>query len=123
MIDPIKVDPEHFIELSLDLDSELREIVHIYKIKGDVEVDVTVELLNAVYKGVKTDMKRYACQQLKNKIMHEIIWFQINVSKYKQTQNDENKQIIEHMISSNSIFSAFKRLLIRRDPELSNEFY
>jgi len=72
IIDPSKVDPENYIELELGVDSELREYVHIRKIDGGDDVDITIDLLNAVYNGIKTEMKKYACQQLKNKILHEI---------------------------------------------------
>ena len=75
IIDPTIVDPENLIDLALDVDNDLREVVRVRKIAGDGEVDITVDLLNAVYNGIKTDMKKYACQQLKNKISNELLWF------------------------------------------------
>ena len=67
IIDPTKTDPELYIQLTLGEDEELREKVIVQKTDGDDDVEITVDLLNAVYNGERTAMRRYACQHLKTK--------------------------------------------------------
>ena len=121
IIDPAEVNPENYIELELGVDNELREFVFVRKIKGGNDVDITIDLLNAVYNGIKTDIKKYACQQLKNKILHEIIWFLEKLYEYKQNNIIESKSVIEKMLSSDSVFSAFKRLIVRKDCDFTGK--
>ncbi len=118
LIDPTKVNPEEFIKLSLDLDDDLREMVIVQKIAGHGNVGTTVDLLNAVYNGGKTDMKGYACRQLKNKISHELVWFRGKIETYKANPNDSNRKALEQSLSDSSVFAAFKREIFRSDPEL-----
>jgi len=118
IIDPTKVDPEKVIELSLDVDDELREIVIVQKIGGSIDVDITVELLNAVYNSINTDIKKYASQQLKNKISNELIWFRQKLEEFKTSPSEDCKSAIKQRLSSSSIFAAFKRGMVRRDQEL-----
>jgi len=122
IIDPTKVDPEKVIELSLDVDDNLRELVKVRKIDGGGEVDITVDLLNAVYNGINTDMKKYACQQLKNKISNELMWFRQKLDDYKASPSDAMKKTIEHRLFDDSIFAAFKRGMVRSDSQLCEVF-
>ena len=103
-------------------DEQLRELVIVRKKEGGDDVDLTVDLLNAVYNGTKTEMKAYACQQLKNKLLHELMWFREKTLAYKQTSNNENRLLIERMLSDCSLFAAFKREIVRNDPVLSKDF-
>ncbi|MCL1802825.1 MAG: HNH endonuclease [Eubacteriaceae bacterium] len=122
IIDPSKADPEQFIELSLAFDEDLREIVIVRKIKGDRVIDTTVRLLYAVYNGYKTDIKKYASHQLKNKISNELCWFQQKIEEFKLSPNDESKAMIERMVSDSSVFAAFKKGILKADKTLSKAF-
>ena len=118
IIDPAKVNPEKIIELSLGVDSELRGMVIVRKIKGNNDVDITVNLLNAVYNGKNTAMKEFACQQLIKKISIEMSWFYQQLEEYKKTPNYDCKTVIERQLSGASAFAAFKRGIVRCDHEL-----
>jgi hypothetical protein len=122
MIDPITTDPEQVIELSLDVDDELRETVLIQKIAGGSEVDVTVNLLDAVYNAARPDMKRSACQQLKNKISKDLVRFQQTLERFQKQPTSASRALIEEELSDASLFAAFKRGMIRGNPELSAVF-
>jgi hypothetical protein len=122
IIDPATVDPEKFIEISLDIDEELREVVVVRKLDGGTEVDMTVSLLDAVYNGVKTDMKKYACRQLKNKISNELSWFRKNLDEYMKNPCNAHKTAIENKLAGDSVFAAFKRKIIKDHLGLSREF-
>lgn len=122
IIDPTKSDPEKFLKLSLDLDDELRELVLVRKIAGGGDVDITVDLLNAVYNGAHTDMKKLACQNLKNKISNDLSWFRQKLDEYKTDHSEAARAVIERNLSDRSLFAAFKREIIRRDPEMAETF-
>jgi hypothetical protein len=122
IIDPTEVDPEQFIELSIDVDDELREMVIVRKTDGGADVDITVNLLNAVYNGGRTDIKQYACLQLKNKLSNELSWFRQKIEDYRDTATDERRAAIDYRLSDESVFAAFKRKIVRDDPELSRKF-
>jgi hypothetical protein len=122
IIDPTVIDPEEFIALSLSVDDELREVVIVHKIKDCANVDTTINLLDAVYNGIRTDMRRYACQQLKNKLSNELLWFRQKIDEYKKCSNTDIKTTIDCMISDKSVFAAFKRKIVRDEPELSQSF-
>ena len=118
IIDPTKIDPEKVIKLSLTVDDELRETVIVQKIDGNGDVDITVNLLNAVYNGINTDMKKYASQQLKNKLSNELSWFRMKIEKYKTDKSESNKAVIAQALTDNSVFAAFKRGMVRDDPDI-----
>ncbi|MDR1070720.1 MAG: HNH endonuclease [Gracilibacteraceae bacterium] len=117
IIYPAATDPEQYIELSLELDDELRETVVVRKKDGGADVDATVRLLDAVYNGTR-DEKQYACRQLKNKISNNLLWFYLNLDEYKARPTGEQKAVIEHMLSDWALFTAFKRKIIQGDPDM-----
>jgi len=121
IINPTKVNPEEFIELSLDLDDELREIVVVHKVAGNTDVDITVNLLTTVYNGTERDMRQYASLQLRNKVSRELLHFRQDIENYKSNLNEVHKTAIKNRLADNSIFAAFKRGMLRHDPELHNQ--
>ena len=121
IIDPSNVDPEKFIKLSLDFDDELREIVVVSKVCGGNDVDITTNLLNAVYNGVNTAMKKYACQHLRNKLSNELVEFCKLLDAYKVNPSNDNKTAIKNRLHNSSICAAFKREMVRNDPELHKQ--
>ncbi|MDR1135346.1 MAG: HNH endonuclease [Clostridiales Family XIII bacterium] len=123
ILDPTSVDPEAFIDLSLDVDSELREIVVVRKKKGGADVDITVDLLDAVYNGTSTARSCSACQQLKNKLSNELLWFLQEIVEYLESPNTNSQEAIAFQLSDKSIFAAFKRKIIRDDLGLALELF
>ena len=122
IIDPTNVDPEKFIKLSLDFDEELRKVVVVRKVNGGGDVDVTASLLNAVYNGVNTDIKKYACRQLRNKLNNELLEFRKILDSYKASPCDSSMTAVKNRLHDKSIFAAFKREIVRNDPELHKQF-
>jgi hypothetical protein len=122
IIDPTKVDPEEYIELSISAVCDLTEKVIVKKTKGGEDVDSTVKLLDRVYNGDKTAVKRHECTNLKNKIMKEIVTFRQYIRGYKEEPDLGYERFIAEEISRNSAFAAFKRGLVRNDPETAGIF-
>lgn len=122
IIDPTKVDPEKLIKQTWDADSDITETIVIQKIAGGSDVDITVDLLNAVYNKPKTPTKKLECQCLKNLISNEISWLYQKIDEYKADQNDNTERALEQMLADSSPFAAFKRDIIRDDPVLSEVF-
>ena len=123
IIDPAKFDPEEYIEIAISTVDGLREKVVINKIKDAESVDITVKLLDYVYNGVSTEIKRLESANLRNKIMREINRFRLYVRGYKEEAELGYGEIIAIEISKGSAFAAFKRNIIRKDPEMAGKFF
>ena len=122
IIDPTKVDPEEYIDLHMDY-NELRErVVVVKKIKNDELVDITVELLDTVYNNDSTDINREAASNLRNRISDQLNIFLMYIRQYKEEQSIGDFDNIVEEISRSSEFAAFKRKIVRDDPELSIVF-
>ena len=122
IIDPVKFDPEEYIEIALAVTDELKEEIVVKKIKDGESIDATVMLLDHVYNGVSTDIKRLESANLKNKIMDEIKFFRQYVSGYKEEPDLGYHDMITEEISRKSAFAAIKRNIIRKDPEIAEKF-
>ena len=122
MINPAKVNPEEFIELSIGLDDKLREIVIVNKTKGDTDVDITISLLNAVYNGTNTDMIESSTQSLRNKITDVLSLFYQTIEDYRQKPTDASKATVKLELADSSLFAAFKRVMVYGIPEVHKEF-
>ena len=118
IIDPSLLDPEDYMDFSID---GLLETVNIKKISGGDDVDITVRLLDNVYNGT-TDIKRFEAINLKNRISQELMRFELQLNLYNQEPTKERYDYISKQISRASIFAAFKRKIIRDNHELSDIF-
>lgn len=112
MINPAKVNPEEFIELSIGLDDKLREVVVVRKIKGNTDVDITISLLNAVYNGTSTNMIESSTQSLRNKITNALSLFYQAIEGHRQRPTAVSNSVIEIELADSSLFAAFKRVMI-----------
>ena len=122
IIDPVTLDPEEYIEIAISAVDGLKEKVIINKLKDAETVDTTVKLLNYVYNGAPTDIKRLESANLRNKIMREVNRFQLYVSGFKEETDLGYHELITKEISKRSAFAAFKRNIIRKDPDVVEKF-
>jgi hypothetical protein len=66
---------------------------------------------------------KYDCANLKNKIMKEITHFRQYVNGYKDEPNIGYADIISEELSRGNAFAAFKRGIVRNDPEIARAFF
>ncbi|MDR1868306.1 MAG: hypothetical protein LBQ77_08610, partial [Treponema sp.] len=83
---------------------------------------LTVELIKAVYMGT-TPLKRQESGYIRQKIAEEILAFQKLLLDYKNNslpvdEKQKIKQAISEHLNAASAFTAFKRNIIKRNPEL-----
>jgi predicted metal-binding transcription factor (methanogenesis marker protein 9) len=115
IIDPVKVDPEKYIELYMEYNEGLQKKIVIVKKLDDVEfVDVTIELLDLVYNNLSTDNKKEAAVHLRNALSREISDFISYINEYLENPEDTVvSDIIRDELSRESNFAGFKRQIIR----------
>ena len=123
MIDPTQIDPEEYIELSLGYDDEVRPFVIVHKIMGDIDIDITTNLLSDVYNGSKTSMKRLACINLRGKLTAELARFKKTLEEFQANPDNVSKSAIKSELSDKSLFVAFKRKMVSNNPQLRREFF
>jgi hypothetical protein len=121
IINPLKVDPEEHIALSLEITDNLVEQIIVEPLSQDTEVKLTVEFLCHVYNGGSTDIKGVECANLRNRISKELSLFYRYVDGYKN-EPELHEIVLAEEIGRSSEFAAFKRKIIRDDPTLSVQF-
>ena len=120
ILDPTKCDPEEHIALSVEITDNLIERVKIESLTKDYHSMQTAELLELVYNGGSTDIKKIECSNLRNShIMPDIRLFYQYIKNYREEPELGYKETISKEIDRSSAFSAFKRKIVRDDPELS----
>jgi hypothetical protein len=118
MINPCITDPESVLELRLETDDLIERVV-ITQLVKDHSVSITAELLEKVYNGESTAIKRVEAANLRNKIADTLLRFQQYIMGYKEESDLGYADIIADEISHSSAFAAFKRQIVRDTPELS----
>jgi hypothetical protein len=83
-----------------------------------------MELLGLVYNGGSTDIKEIECTNLRNEhLMPNIRLFYQYLHGYREEPDLVGYDtLIRKEIDRSSIFAAFKRKIVRDDPELSAVF-
>jgi len=123
IINPIKCDPEEHIELSIEITNNLIERVHIKSLMTDNSTLLTAELLQLVYNDGSTPMKKIECSNLRNEhLTPNIRIFLQYLNNYREEPELGYDTIINKEIDRSSAFAAFKRKIVRDDPELSIKF-
>jgi len=123
IIDPTKCDPEEHIALSVEITKNLIEQVNVEPLKTDSPTMQTAELLGLVYNGGSTDIKEIECSNLRNShLMPNIRLFYQYVNGYLEEPDLGYDKLIRTEIDRSSAFAAFKRKIVRDDPELSAIF-
>jgi hypothetical protein len=121
IIDPVKVDPEEHIALTLDFTDNLVERVKIDVLTQDDETLRTAELLSFIYNGGGTDIKDLESSNLRDHILRELNLFSRHIDGYKSEPELHEAKLAEEL-SRASEFAAFKRKMARDDPVLSANF-
>ena len=124
ILDPIKCDPEECIDLSINTTNNFVATVDICAKQNDSATMQTVELLQKVYNGIDvTKMQKVECANLlKEHLLPNIRLFMQYILNYKEEPKDGNDILISKELHRSSIYSAFKRKIVRDDPELSAKF-
>jgi hypothetical protein len=122
IIDCTVVDPELYLFLAI---SNIKNIV--IKTKGNVPgLQETAELLARVYNGIQSPITDSGCAKLRNKIFKEIAEFRNLIIRYSREGNSNMKRIYKRKISEriqrSSTFAAFKRRIVRDQPNLAQIF-
>jgi hypothetical protein len=120
IIDPSKIDPEKYIALSIVLTAELIDQVNVEPLETDATTLQTVELLRLAYNGGLTDLKEIECSNLRNEhLLPNIRLFYQYIKNYREEPDLGYGDMIKKEIDRPSAFAAFKRKIVRDDPELS----
>jgi hypothetical protein len=120
ILNPTKCDPEEHIALSVEFTNDLIDIVHVESLITDTGTEQTTEMLQIVYNGGSTDMKDIESTNLRNEhLMPNIRLFYQYILNYRLEPSLGYDKKISEEISRSSAFSAFKRKIVREDPELS----
>ena len=122
-VNPSECDPEEFIALSVEIPENFIEKVRIDPLKQDSSTLKTTELLGYVYNGGSTDIKEIECANLRNEhLLPDIQRFMQFVYGFCTEPDLGYDKLIKKEISRSSKFAAFKRKIIRDNPELSARF-
>ena len=124
ILDCTKVDPENYIAISMLLFPI--EKVSIVILQNSDESQETAALLELIYNGKKTVILDAECENLRNRVLKELINFQQKLIEYNDEPDSWVKSgfriSILKMIDRSSAFAAFKRGLIKRNPAYMQEF-
>jgi len=123
ILDPTKCDPEEHIELSIEITDGITEQVVVKSLASDLTTMMTADLLGLVYNGGSTDIKEIECSNLRNShLMPNIRLFYQYIRNYRDEPDLGYDKFIRNEIDRSSMFAAFKRKIVRDDPELSKTF-
>jgi len=123
ILDPTKCDPEEHIAISVEITGEIIDQVLVESLKGDQATSMTANLLGLVYNGGSTDLKEIECSNLRNAhLMPNIRLFYQYIRNYRDEPDLGYDKFIRNEIDRSSMFAAFKRKIVRDDPELLSIF-
>ena len=123
ILDPTKCDPENHIELSVEMTDSLIGWVKVESLTADSSTMLTVQLLDYVYNGGLTTLKEIECLNLRDEhLKPNIQRFNYYINEYRKEPELGYGSIIIKEISRSSAFAAFKRKIVRDDPDLAAEF-
>ena len=123
IINPTECDPEEYIALSIVISYDFIEAVHIDSLQQDPCTLKTAELLSFVYNGGSTDIKEIECVNLRNEhLLPDIQRFMQFIHGFYDDPELGYVEVIKKEINRSSKFAAFKRKIIRDNPELLTYF-
>jgi len=123
ILDPTKCDPEEHIALSVKITENLLENVQIEPLTTDCHTLQTAELLGYVYNGGSTSIKDIECSNIRNEhLMPKIHRFLLFIDRYLAEPDLGYDVLIKEEIHRSSAFAAFKRKIVRDNPDLSTIF-
>jgi hypothetical protein len=110
IINPCVVDPETKISLSMDLGA-----VVVEQLDSDTDTRETAELLEKIYNATGLGASwRTKCRKLRGKIDANIKMF---LAYVENAGDDTYGELIRQEIDKSSAFAAFKRKIVRDNPE------
>lgn len=123
-LDCTQIDPEDYIALSMMPYPKERVIITV--INKTEEAEGTAALLELVYNGEKTTILKAECENLRDRILGELLTFQQLLLDYWEEPDlllkDSYLRHIKKMVARSSAFAAFKRRIIRINPTYRDEF-
>jgi hypothetical protein len=123
IINPTAIDPESCIALSVEIDENFVEYVGVAVLNKDAVTLKTAELLGYVYNGGSTSIKEVECANLRNEhLLPDVQRFRQYIKGYCAEPGLGYDVLIKKEISRSAKFAAFKRKIVRDNPELSAEF-
>ena len=123
IINPTQCDPEEYIALSVEITNNLLDRVNVESLMTDNSTHLTAELLTLVYNDGSTSIKKIECSNLRNEhLVPNIRTFLQYINNYREEPELGYDTIISKEINRSSAFAAFKRKIVRDDPELSLKF-
>jgi len=123
ILNPTNCDPEEHISLSIEITGKLIDRVQVKSLKKDESTLITAKLLERVYNGGTTDIKNKEASNLRDKhLMPDIQIFYQYIKNHRDEPDEGYDKDIISEIDRSAKFAAFKRKIIRDDPELSKEF-
>ena len=88
------------------------------------EISMTCELLKRVYYG-KTPPEKFGAKVLRNAVINQLSEFKSYVREYREASGEDKKDLfcqIQSELKSNAPFAAFKRWIIRDNPDWCKDF-
>jgi uncharacterized protein (TIGR02646 family) len=115
IINPCLIDPETKISLSIDFGT-----IAVKQLDSEPDTRETAELLERVYNGAGLNASwRTRCRKLRGKVETNVKMF----LAYTENIGDETyEELIRQEIAGSSAFAAFKRKIVRDNPELYSKF-
>jgi len=123
IINPTECDPEKHIALSMEISDSLRGVVKVEPLTTDNSTLQTADLLDHVFNSGTTEIKEIECANLRNShLIPNLRMFLQFVRGYHEEPDLGYDNLIHKEIERSSAFAAFKRKIVRDDPELSLVF-
>lgn len=88
------------------------------------EISMTCKLLKRVYYG-KTPTEKFGAKVLRNAVINQLSIFKNYVREYREASGEDKKDLfcqIQRELKSNAPFAAFKRWIIRDNPDWCKDF-
>ncbi len=110
-----------------EIESFPKEIPKLTALHDDIRVHKTVELLEKIYNGRHTRLKKIEAGNLRQKVLEEVEHFRYLLEEYQHEDLGENyrrdlKNEIKRCLSPYAPFTAFKKWIIRDNEVLHNDF-
>lgn len=89
-----------------------------------VRVENTITLLDAIYNGYKTSIKKIEAENIRTAILNEIDTFQNllieMVTAKSSAEKDDLIKKVRNCLKNDTAFTAFKRWIVKDNPELKS---
>jgi hypothetical protein len=122
-VNPAQIDPEDYVALAIEISDDFIDWVSVTPLSQDSATLKTSKLLDLVYNGETTSIKRIESANLRNEhLLPDIQRFKQYIRGYYDEPDLGYGSLIKKEISRSSKFAAFKRKIIRDNPQLAVTF-